>query len=367
MTPIKYIDRPLLETTALTPYYGPTSFKGLKSWLGIAVGAVAAIAAPFIAPVLAPALFGAGTFFGGAAGSALIGTAIGAIGGAAAQAISGGDITQGALLGGVAGGVGGFAGAGGLGTIFGGGGAAAGAASTGAPTTLGSLGANAAANSAGTLTAAGVVTPGVAGVAGGAAAGGTGSKLTNALLSAAPQAIGALWSSVSAPDQEATLNQMRQQLAQAQGANLADFDRRKQLFDKLLQTAKNQDPAFQARLASADVQRRTATNIRDTQEAAAARGGRANNSEFIDAEIRRSTIAGSAAEKTAGVNARTAALSAQSGTLGAAAGVPLGLQGQNLQLSYLSNIANRQGQERERSASGVAGLIEPFANIYAQV
>lgn len=159
-----------------------------KNWKVI-VGVAAAVAIPFAAPAIAGALAGSAFlasvapsvagFLGTAAGSALIGSGLGA----AAAGITG----QNPLLGAALGGLGGYAGAGGLSGMFGGigGGAAAGApAGTGAfvPATGGIIDIGAA---TGINAATGLAAPATAGLSG------TISTLATKLATN-PQAIGAL-------------------------------------------------------------------------------------------------------------------------------------------------------------------------------
>lgn len=257
----------LAASTALTPPQMEFGKKGGKSGvLGLVVGAVAAIAVPFIAAPIATAIFGGSSIIG----SAIVGAGLGALGGAGAAAISGGDVMRGALFGAAGGAIGSgvsaaASGAGwtagaaraadpwaGLRTVTGAGvaGGAAGAGATaglqtGVSTSAAPLGTGAA--------AAGVSGAGGAGLSG--AGGQALSRITQGLLNAAPQLIAQTVTQMSAPDQAEYLANLEQEMEDYKGRDENAYATRLNLYNQFLAQARNINPLLDAQLAEARVKR----------------------------------------------------------------------------------------------------------------
>ena len=89
----------------INPHTGLPEFFNLKSFLGAVIPIAVAVFAPYLAPEI-------GAFLGAAQGSAAAGMVGSAVIGGASSALGGGNVLQGALLGGLTGGVGDWAGEG---------------------------------------------------------------------------------------------------------------------------------------------------------------------------------------------------------------------------------------------------------------
>jgi hypothetical protein len=302
---IRGFNAQLASSTALTMpqmEFGKKSGKGGMGKLGLIVGAVAAIAVPFIAPAIAPALFGA-SFGSSIIGQAIVGAGLGALGGAGAAAISGGDVMRTALFGAAGGALGG--GVGGAlrgGTLLGtsaaaglGGTAAAGlsgtaaAAGTGAGLTgASSLGGGLAATAGLTGTTAAAAGTGAAGLTGtgllGTAVTTVGgqmvSRLTQGLLNAAPQLVAQTVTQMSAPDQAEYLAELEKEMDDYKGRDEEGYTARLNLYNQFLTQARNINPLLDAQLAEARVKRQQSSQYQQVMSDLALTDRNPNAKEF---------------------------------------------------------------------------------------
>jgi hypothetical protein len=337
------------DTTFLSTYCEDMEYKGLKKWLGVAIGAVASIAAPFLAPAIA-GVFGAGSFFASTLGTSLIGAGIGAIGGAAGNAIGGGNILTGALYGGIGGGLATGAGQllGGTGSLFGGGGAGTTAAA--GPTTLPGL----ASQGAGLSTAAG--TGGLSSALGA----GTGG-ITDALLQAAPGMASKLFTTLTQPDQQQYLDQLAKELQNSQAMSMAEYNTKLNLFNELRNEYANIDPAYAAQLAQATVMQRNAQRADEEYRSQNLRGGASYEQ---DRERR---------QRMAQIQGSREASSAYAGAFGDAqgrrtqgmAGLSVPSYNNSQQVAGLQNLYKLQTAENDKFGEDIGAMVRPFTYGFA--
>jgi len=345
----------LFNTTAITPSHFVCG--GAKKWLGVALGVVASIAAPFLAPMLATTLFGAG-FGASILGNAAAGALIGGVGGAAGAALSGGDIMKGALFGAAGGGLaaGGGAFLGGAGLT---GGTAVGQASNVA------MGAQVGGLSAGP---AGGVAAGVGGAPSSAllaATQGTTSsvltqggqpstfaKITESLLSAGPQAIAKM---MTMDEQNAYLDQLEAQMKLSNGVEMDAYNRQLKLHQEFEAAARDINPAFERRLASAQVKRTAAAASYQRKKNASLRDGIGEAG--AESTERIAGIETALASHTAGLNAGRSARDARMGALQTAYNTIPQLSNRGTQnAATLARIEDQKRRERE----------ELYANTFAR-
>ena len=355
---IQYSGNIYKSTTALSTYHQSGEYKGMKSWLGLAVGAIVSIAIPFVAPAIGT-MFGAG-FFASTAGQALIGAGLGALGGAASSAISGGDALTGALYGGAAGALG----AGGR-AFFGGAGlttAAAPGAAAGAGTGAGltSTGIETAQLGAGGL--GGTPTNIAAGLNTGATGTFSSGAVSDAFLKMGTQAAATALTQLTTPDQEKYLEAMKAELESAGAINQADYQRKLALYQTLVDDAMNRDPTTFARFAEANAMQRAAVAGREMEREASMRHG--EDSQQAQNRQRQAALTGSQEASTAyatglvkGFDYRDAGLqtAASSSPTFSNAGTVAGLGS----LYQLQDAAN------QRTAEGYGALFEPLTYAFA--
>ena len=349
----------MLNTTALTPYYGETAFKGgVMKWLGLAVGVIAAIAVPFLAPMVATA-FGGG-FFASIVGQGLIGAGMGAIGGAAGAAIGGQNIGKGALLGAAGGAL-----AGGIGAAYNGAGAITDAAGVGGfpgtsanalpgtvPGASATPGVDAAGNAITPVTGEGVSALNAAGID---TAGGSLMDATlKAGASAAVSAIGLLGGSA----QEDALKQMKAELENTQHMDDAVRQQKLDLYNTLLAQANNMDPARRQQLAINDVMAGTDAQARAMEREAASMGRSSDNAS------RQMQVAGASEAATAGSNAFYGAFGAQQSARRNASSVLPGPRN-DVMAAYNQTLANAALADTVGAQKAAAGVIQPFVDHYA--
>lgn len=375
---IEYIHSSAMNSTMLTPMHG-TECKGLGKILGLVVGVAAAIAVPFLAPAIGGIL--GGGFFASIAGQALIGAGIGALGGAAGAALSGGDILKGALLGGAGGAI-----TGGIGAWMGGASLTAGAPVAGAPaagtgaaagtvidpvtgfeTTAGATtglvgataGAGALAASAGALSPA-LATAGAAPAATGIAGvvGSTGFKTAaiQTLLQGGTQMLQTLQ-----PNQQAELfRQMQAEMQVTRTQDAAAYAAQKKIFDEYYNFAKGINPTFFAEMERANSMQRMSTTWADTERTMREGGA---SKEAIAGERRRQEVGGAAGLNTSYAGGFMRGLDAQGSAMRTASSLYPKTDPSYLQnLNYLRTAA---GEAEDDRAAGIAGLTAPWA-VYAK-
>lgn len=362
MTPsfidIEYVPS-LYDTTSLVP--AETMFGGGKGKWGMILGAVAAIAVPFLAAPIAGALFGGASVIG----SAIVGAGLGAVAGGAGAALTGGNIMQGALFGAAGGGIGSGIGAaaGGAGWLAGGAGAAG--AVPGAVGTGLNVGAGLSAGTAGTAattaaTAAGGAAAGTVTVGGQAT---LMSKLTQSLLGQAPQMIGQVVASMSAPDSAQYLSQLEQEMETMRDQDAAGYAARKAIFDQVYNEARNRDPRFEQMMAEAKVKRNSAQQYAQRMDAL----GMTDQSDASKtAEARKFSVTQPLEQFAAGAQAYGQGEAARRAGLQTAAGLyPETPRGAAASSYGMYKIAQ---EESDRIAGGAsqmaAGLLAPFGSNY---
>eukprot|EP00918_Siedleckia_nematoides_P017532 GHVU01037723.1.p1 GENE.GHVU01037723.1~~GHVU01037723.1.p1 ORF type:complete len:367 (-),score=22.88 GHVU01037723.1:155-1255(-) len=347
------------DTTFLSSYYADFEYKGLKKWLGLAVGAIVSIAIPFAAPLIASTFFAGSAFFASALGSSLIGAGLGAVGGAASAAIGGGNILQGALYGGAAGGIG--AGVGNMMGIGGAGAAATGAAGAGGAglTSTGIEAAQMAGTGLATQAATGAATGGLS-----SALGGAGSAFTDALMSAVPGAASSLLTSMTQPDQQAYLKAMEQELKASEAAAGADYERKLSVYNEMLSAARNMDPEFAATLATGEVLAANAKRIRAGTQDMSRVGGKAADPRRVNAYERAAMINSSSEAASAGTQA---GLNTQSQQRAAYSQLANASPTYNLggRPSMYGALYNKQDTANKEFAAGLSGVLEPFSYLGA--
>jgi hypothetical protein len=337
------------DTTFLSTYCEDMEYKGLKKWLGIAIGAVASIAAPFLAPVVAGA-FGAGSFFASTLGTSLIGAGIGAIGGAAGNAISGGNVLTGALYGGIGGGLATGAGQllGGAGGLFGGGAGTAAATPAGLTTTgieVGQLAGTTAAGAGGLSSALGAGT----------------SSLTNSFLQAAPGMAAQLFTNLTQPDQQQYLDQLAKELQNSQAMSMAEYNTKLNLFNELRNEYANIDPAYAAQLAQATVMQRNAQRADEDYRSQNLRGG-ASYEQDRERRQRMAQIAGSREASAAYAGAFG---DAQGRRTQGMAGLSVPSYNNSQQVAGLQNLYKLQTAENDKFGEDIGAMVRPFTYGFA--
>lgn len=376
---IEYVHCHAMNSTMLTPMHG-TECKGLKKILGLTIGIVASIAVPFLAPVIGSAL--GGGFFASIAGQALIGAGLGALGGAGSQAISGGDILKGALLGGAGGGLTGGVGAWMSGASGFAGGAPA-AAAAGVPTIdplTGFENANAAlstaaATGAGTGVAGALATPtdaasaALAAPAAGTAAGTAGTGVAGIVGStgfktAAIQTLlngGTQLLQTMMPSQQADLfKQMQAEMEITRTQDAAAYAAQKKIFDEYYNFAKGINPEFFSQMERANEMQRLSGTWEETERNMRGAG---YNTAAIASERRKQEVAGAAGLNTASTGGLMKGLNAQGTAYQIASSLyPKTPTGHLQNLSGMYNIA---GDREKDQAEGIAGLMAPWS-VYAQ-
>ena len=340
---IDYGRRSLFDTTALTPVYD-THFKGLKKWLGIALGAAVSIAIPFAAPAIGGLL--GGGFFASVIGQSLIGAGLGALGGAASSAITGGNILQGALIGGAGGAL-----AGGAGAYM------SGAGFTTDAATAAQQAAMSGAAPAG-LTSTGIEGAQLAGTTAAGAATGAGTSLTSGVtgrlldvaMTQGPKIAASMLTDTSAMDQ--ALKDVQAEMEAYKGINDAAYQQRLELYNELVNQAKNINPAYYSALAVAQAQQQTASEIDRYRREAATMGGA--GAQQRSGEARRLGVLGAAEAATASVRGDLEARGQQAaGLRGAAGAYPTYDTGY---LNSLSNMASYQKQLADQQAKDKAAF-----------
>jgi len=335
----------LYSTTALvTPSVAITQFKGLKKILGAVIGVVAAIAVPFIAPAIGAAL--GGGFFASVIGQGLIGAGIGALGGAAGAAVGGGNILQGALMGGLGGALGGAGKAlftPGSGMLSG---TTAGFVGPPAPSVGASLLGN-----AGAAVGAGTTATGVQ-----SALAGFGGVTTDALLQAAPNVAGSMYSQLTGGQQEQVLKELEAQMAISQQSDLAAYNKQKELYDLLFNTYSGIDPEYYGRLAEVDYSRATAAKLSEAKREMAMAGKDANKA-YGEGEERRAAVEGTLGQNTAYREGRDKAFETKTAGLGNLKFPEYDNSGYMRGLASLYDIYEGQSAA---DAKGVSQLLTPF-------
>jgi hypothetical protein len=378
---IEYVHSRAMTSTMLTPMHG-TECKGLKKILGLVVGVVAAIAVPFLAPIIGGAL--GGGFFASIAGQALIGAGIGALGGAASSAISGGDILRGALLGGAGGAL-----TGGVGAYLGG------ASLTGAaPTTVGGAAAPATIDPLTGFENANAPISGALATGAGAGAAGVLATPTDAASAALAAPVGSttgaataaapgIFSGVSTgfktaavqtllnggtqllqtlmPSQQAELfKQMQAEMEVTRTQDAAAYAAQKKIFDEYYNFAKGINPEFFSQLERANEMQRMSSTWAETERSMRSSG---YSPAAIAAERRRQEVEGSAGLNTASAGGLMKGLNAQGSAMITASNLyPKAPTGYSQSLRDMYNIAGDQENDR---AAGIAGLTAPWS-VYAQ-
>lgn len=380
--PIQYVHSSAMGSTMLSPLRG-TECKGLGKILGIVVGVAVAIAVPFIAPAIGAAL--GGGFFASIAGQALIGAGIGALGGAASSALSGGDLLKGALLGGAGGALTGGVGAwmGGAGLMTGAGSAASalpasvapsqallssvapsqavsGALAGVAPSQAGGVLASVAPSQAGGILSTTTAVPAAAGIGTAPVAGtGVSTAFKNAALQSA-LSMGTQALQGMAPSQQADiLKQMQAEMEVTRTQDAAAYAAQKKIFDDYYSYAKSINPEFFGQLERANETQRQNAEWAD-EEREMREGGYSGAA--IAGERRRQVVAGSAGLNTAHTGGFLRGQAAQGAAYQTASNLyprtPTGYS-QNLRSMY--DIAGQQDQDR---ADGIAGVMSPW-RVYA--
>jgi len=352
----------MLNTTALTPYYGETAFKGgVMKWLGMAVGVIAAIAVPFLAPMVASA-FGGG-FFASVVGQGLIGAGMGAIGGAAGAAIGGQNIGKGALLGAAGGAL-----AGGIGAAYNGAGAITDAAGVGGfpgtnvaggagPLQLGAGGVDAAGNALpGNLPVTGEGSTSLGEQLGFSAA--TSSKLSDGLIQAGTTAAVGAFGMLGGSAQEDALKELKNELDRAQDMDDSVRQQKLDLYNTLLAQANNMDPARRQQLAINDVMAGTNAQARAMEREAASVGRSSDNAG------RQARVAGASEAATAGSNAFYGEDRAKTGAYANAAGMLPGPY-TSTKAGYHNAMADMAAAETQGIQQTAAGIIRPLGYAFA--
>jgi hypothetical protein len=257
----------------------------------------------------------AGSFFGSVLGQSLIGAGLGALGGAASSAITGGNVLQGALIGGVGGALAGGGGAfmrdagwvtsgdvgGGFGGVQGPGGMAADPTVSAQQVTITPAGAGSPGSFMTSLTDPNSIT----------------GRLLDVAVTQGPKIAATMLTDTSAMDQ--ALADVQAEMDRYKGINDAAYQQRLDLYNELVQQAKNIDPSYYSALAVAQVQRQTASEMDKYQREAAMLGG--VGAQQRSSEARRLGVLGAAEAATASVQGDLKAREQQAAGLRGAAGV----------------------------------------------
>lgn len=373
---IEYIHSSAMGSTSLTPVHG-TECKGLGKILGIVIGVVAAIAVPFLAPVIGTAL--GGGFFASIVGQALIGGGIGALGGAAGAAVSGGSILKGALIGGAGGALTGGVGAwmsgagltgaavaptGGVPTIdpltgFENANVPLAGAAAGGAAGAGSVLANPATDASGAAVAA---APGAA--AAPAAAPGVFGGLSTGFKTAAIQTVlngGTQALQAMMPSQQAELfAQMQKEMEVTRTQDTAAYAAQKKIFDEYYNFAKGINPDFFSQMERNNEMQRLSSTWGETERTLRESGASAAT---IASERRKHELNASAGLNTASAGGYMKGLNAQGNALQIASSLYPKTPTDHLR--NLSGMYQIAGDREADTAKGIAGLVAPWS-VYAQ-
>lgn len=374
MIQITYIKSSLNHSSALTApevalsQFGfwnslKKAFKKFVKPLAMIAGIVLSIAVPFIAPMVAGVIFsGSAALATGAIGSAIAGAGLGAVAGALTAYGTGQNVLMGAALGGLGGAIGGgVAGYAQSGSMMGGAAAAGGSPGTAIGGGQFVQPASAAIGSAGASSIPGQV--GVPlGSVGAATSGGIGSTMTGlgkslleAGLKAAPGAIGTLVSSLAPSDVPQATKELQAEMQRLQNSDIDAYNKAKVLYDQLYARYMQIDPVAAAQLAEANVQLKVAGQVADIGRNTAR--GAASAEYAVDAETRRTNIAGAAEGANAYTNAYYQADGAKTQAL-ANLRIP---QYQSNSMGYLENELKRAEGQTAGLATDISTGLTPFA------